>query len=257
MICGCEHETHEHEHSHEHNHEHEHHHLHIDKNSLEPNNRNSAQTVIIEQAILEKNRIFALQNQEYLKKMNIVSLNFMSSPGSGKTSLLSKTVRDLKNQRAFSIIVGDQQTDNDARKLETPGVNVLQINTGKGCHLDAHGIGHGLQQLDLKSPGFLFIENVGNLVCPSLFDLGESYKIVILSVTEGEDKPEKYPYMFHCADVILITKIDLLPYIDFNLEQCTDSIRKVNQKAKIISVSSKTSDNLNDWYQWLLLQQTI
>lgn len=259
-ICGCgeadpSHSMHDHHHDHVHGHDHSpvsiHKHDH-------PHHLNEASTLIeIEKNILEKNRSFALNNQKYLKRKNIIAFNFMSSPGSGKTSLLSKTVNDLKSKLHFSLIVGDQQTDNDAKKLKTTGASVLQINTGKGCHLDAHSISHGLQELSLPDSSILFIENVGNLVCPSLFDLGESYKIVILSITEGEDKPEKYPHMFHCADLILITKIDLLPYVEFDLDQCISHIRKLNRKATILNISAKTGDNLDAWYQWLYQKQIV
>jgi hydrogenase nickel incorporation protein HypB len=250
-ICGCDQEDHRHNHEHEHEHEHNHEHEHEHEHQHQHHHHNAPTLIQIEQNILAKNASFALENKTYLKNKNIIAFNFMSSPGSGKTSLLSKTVNDLKFRFQFSLIVGDQQTDNDAKKLKTTGASVLQINTGKGCHLDAHSISHGLRKLPLSDSSMLFIENVGNLVCPSLFDLGESYKIVILSVTEGEDKPEKYPNMFHCADLVLITKIDLLPYLEFDLNQCVSHIQKLNKKATILNISAKTGENLNTWYQWL------
>lgn len=207
--------------------------------------------VIIEQNILAANDALALSNRNYLQDKQILTLNVMSSPGSGKTTLLTKTIANLKNSYPFFVIVGDQQTDYDAKRFAECNIPSLQINTGKSCHLDAHSIHHALDEFPIPDSSILFIENVGNLVCPALFDLGEAYKIIILSVTEGTDKPLKYPYMFHNADVVILSKIDLLPYVDFNVEQCCQFIREINPTAEIISVSTKAEENLFSWYQWL------
>lgn len=204
----------------------------------------------IEQDILTANQAFALNNKHYFKNNHILTLNVMSSPGAGKTTLLTKTMADLRNL-PFFVIVGDQQTDHDAKRFSELAIPALQINTGKSCHLDAHSIHHALDELKIPPASILLIENVGNLVCPALFDLGEAYKIIILSVTEGADKPLKYPYMFHNADVVLLSKIDLLPYVDFDIDQCCEWINQINAKTKIISVSTKTESNLVSWYQWL------
>lgn len=211
-----------------------------------------ASTLIeVEQDILAKNNEFALMNRNYFRDKQIIAMNIMSSPGSGKTTLLVKTILSLKQSFFFSVIVGDQQTDHDAQRIATTGVPALQINTGKGCHLNAHDIGHALEKLVIPPKAILFIENVGNLVCPALFDLGETYKIVILSVTEGDDKPLKYPHMFYSADLVLITKIDLLPYVDFNVEKCSQYIRRINHKVKILQTSATTGQNLDNWQNWI------
>lgn len=231
-ICGCTPNDLQHDTSHSHSHTH-------------------LNEVLIEQDILAANHALAGSNRNYLQKHNILTFNVMSSPGAGKTTLLTKTIADLKNSLPFYVIVGDQQTDNDAKRFAELNIPARQINTGKSCHLDAHSIHHALDEFNLPSSCILFIENVGNLVCPALFDLGEAYKIVILSVTEGTDKPLKYPFMFHHADVVLLSKIDLLPYVDFDLNQCREFIRQINPKTQIITVSTKLEENLTGWYQWL------
>ena len=207
--------------------------------------------ISIEQDILAKNNHYAQLNRDYYREHNIFSLNLVSSPGSGKTSLLIKTIELLKNQLPINVIEGDQQTSFDADKIRATGVNALQINTGKGCHLDAHAIGHAIEHLNPTNNSVLFIENVGNLVCPAAFDLGEAHKVVILSVTEGEDKPLKYPDMFNASDIMLLNKIDLLPYVDFDVAQCINYARRVNPKIKILQVSAKTGEGLDLWLQWL------
>jgi hydrogenase nickel incorporation protein HypB len=181
----------------------------------------------------------------------------VSSPGSGKTSLLTKTIELLKAELAISVIEGDQQTSNDAERIRATGVKAVQINTGKGCHLDAHGIGHALESLAPEDNSLLFIENVGNLVCPSAFDLGEAHKVVILSVTEGEDKPLKYPDMFAAADMMLLNKIDLLPYVDFDVAQCIDYARRVNPRIKVLQVSARTGEGMDLWLQWLKASHSV
>jgi hydrogenase nickel incorporation protein HypB len=207
--------------------------------------------VKIEQDILGKNNQYAQVNRDYFRQHKIFTLNLVSSPGSGKTSLLTKTIELLKAELAISVIEGDQQTSNDAERIRATGVKAVQINTGKGCHLDAHGIGHALESLAPEDNSLLFVENVGNLVCPSAFDLGEAHKVVILSVTEGEDKPLKYPDMFAAADIMLLNKIDLLPHVDFDVEQCIDYARRVNPRIKILLVSAKTGEGLDLWLYWL------
>lgn len=234
-ICGCTEEQHEMDHHHHEPHSHEEKILHVEQN------------------ILAKNQQFALHNQHYLASKNILTLNIMSSPGSGKTTLLAKTITDLKNKLDITVIVGDQQTNYDAELIQASGGHALQINTGKSCHLDAHTIAHALEKLTLKEKSILFIENIGNLVCPALFDLGEQFKIVILSVTEGDNKPLKYPDMFRCADLILITKIDLLPYVQFDLNKCRNYARQINPKVAILMLSTVKNEGLNHWYDWLAL----
>jgi len=201
--------------------------------------------------LLAKNNEFAVSNRELFSQKNIFALNLVSSPGSGKTSLLSRTLTDLKTSLSMAVIEGDQQTANDAERIRATGVSAVQINTGKGCHLDAHMVGHGVEKLSPESDSVLFIENVGNLVCPAEFDLGEAHKVVVLSVTEGEDKPIKYPEMFYAADVMLLNKIDLLPYLDFDVEQCIAYAKQVNPKIEIIQVSATSGEGLRDWYGWI------
>ena len=210
----------------------------------------------IEQDLLAKNNRFAAANRRYFLNNNIVAINLMSSPGSGKTTLLARTITELKPQLAMAVIVGDQQTDYDAQRLQAAGVEALQVNTGRVCHLDAHMIGHSLEKMTLKEQTLLFIENVGNLVCPAIFDLGEAYKVVLLSVTEGENKPLKYPEMFHRADVLIITKIDLLPYVEFDLDKCIEYAKRINPSITIIMLSSTTGEGLHAWYEWLQTAKT-
>jgi len=213
--------------------------------------------VQIEQDILGKNNQYAAANRRWFNERGILALNLVSSPGSGKTSLLTRTIDDLKSELKLSVIEGDQQSANDAERIRKTGVKALQINTGKGCHLDAHMVGHGLESLNPEEDGIVFIENVGNLVCPAAFDLGEAHKVVILSVTEGEDKPLKYPDMFHAADIMLLNKIDLLPYLQFDVEQCIDYARRVNPGIKVLQVSATSGENMQSWYQWLRATQQI
>jgi hydrogenase nickel incorporation protein HypB len=220
-------------------------------------NVNPARMVKIEQDILGKNNQYAAINRDYFRQHKIFTLNLVSSPGAGKTSLLTKTIELLKAELAINVIEGDQQTSNDAERIRATGVKAVQINTGKGCHLDAHGIGHALENLAPEDNSLLFIENVGNLVCPSAFDLGEAHKVVILSVTEGEDKPLKYPDMFAAAELMLLNKIDLLPYIDFDVAQCIDYARRINPRIKILSVSAKTGEGMELWLQWLKASHSV
>jgi hydrogenase nickel incorporation protein HypB len=208
-------------------------------------------TISLEQEILGKNNLLAAQNRGWFKGRNILALNLMSSPGAGKTTLLTRTINDLKNTLTISVIEGDQETTNDAEKIKSTGCQVVQINTGTGCHLDASMIEKGLQELNPPLNSVVMIENVGNLVCPALFDLGEGAKVVILSVTEGEDKPIKYPYMFRSSDIMILTKIDLLPYVNFDVQRCVKYARQVNPNMQIFQVSATTGAGLEDWYGWL------
>ncbi len=208
-------------------------------------------TISLEQEILGKNNLLAAQNRGWFKGRNILALNLMSSPGAGKTTLLTRTINDLKDRLNISVIEGDQETTNDAEKIKSTGCKVVQINTGTGCHLDASMIEKGLQELKPPLNSVVMIENVGNLVCPALFDLGEAAKVVILSVTEGEDKPIKYPYMFRSSDIMILTKIDLLPYINFDVQRCLEYAKQVNPNMQIFQVSSTTGEGLDEWYGWL------
>jgi hydrogenase nickel incorporation protein HypB len=208
-------------------------------------------TISLEQDILAKNNLLAAQNRGWFKGRNILALNLMSSPGAGKTTLLTRTINDLKSQISISVIEGDQETTNDAQKIKETGCKVVQINTGTGCHLDASMIERGLQQLNPPLNSVVMIENVGNLVCPALFDLGEQAKVVILSVTEGEDKPIKYPHMFRASEVMILTKIDLLPYVQFDVQKCIEYARQVNPHIQIFQVSATTGAGLENWYGWL------
>lgn len=207
--------------------------------------------VQIEQDILGKNNEYADRNRRWLNERGILALNLVSSPGSGKTTLLTRTINDLKSDFKMSVIEGDQQTANDAERIRETGAKALQINTGKGCHLDGHMVGHALESLQPEPESILFIENVGNLVCPAAFDLGEAHKVAILSITEGEDKPLKYPDMFHAADLMLLNKIDLLPYLQFDVEKCIEYARRVNPNIKVLKCSATTGEGLDTWYQWL------
>ena len=210
-----------------------------------------ARMVQIEQDILSKNNQYAAENRRYFQEHAIHVLNLVSSPGSGKTTLLTRTIQDLQSDYPIAVIEGDQQTANDAERIRATGVKAIQINTGKGCHLDGHMVGHAVQSLQPEDAGLLFIENVGNLVCPAAFDLGEAHKVAILSVTEGEDKPLKYPDMFHAADLMLLNKIDLLPYLDFDVERCIAFARQVNPRIRVLQLSAATGEGMPAWYQWI------
>ena len=227
------------ENNHDHNHGHEHSHSH-------------GKTIVdVEQDILQQNNLLAERNKGYFDAKNILALNLVSSPGSGKTTLLEKTLADLKGQLTFAVIEGDQQTTNDADRIHATGTKVTQINTGKGCHLDAHMVLHAIQGMKPKNDSVLFIENVGNLVCPAMFDLGEKERVVIISVTEGDDKPLKYPDIFFTSTLCIINKIDLLPYVPFSVEKVKENARKINRNIHIIEVSCTTGAGLQEWYDWL------
>lgn len=207
--------------------------------------------VKIERDILAKNNDYAGQNRRYFSGHGIFALNLVSSPGSGKTTLLVKTIAALNGSLPLAVIEGDQQTDNDAARIRAAGAPALQINTGKGCHLDAHMIGQAMQRLELKDDSLLLIENVGNLVCPAGFDLGEAHKVVIFSVTEGEDKPLKYPDMFRAADLMLLSKCDLLQYLEFDADLAVENARRVNPRIAVIRVSASSGAGMAEWLEWI------
>jgi len=240
-ICGCSHDHHHHHHE-NHDHDHDHHHDH--------------RTVTLEEAILAKNDRLAERNRGWLAGREIVALNLMSSPGAGKTTLLERTIRDLGGHVPIGVVEGDQATDHDAARIRAAGCRAVQINTGAGCHLDAEMLARGLESLEPPFGSVVMIENVGNLVCPALFDLGERAKVVILSVTEGEDKPVKYPHMFRAADAVLLNKIDLLPHIAFDVERCIDFAHRVNPVARVLPVSATTGAGMSEWYEWLEAQRS-
>ena len=214
-----------------------------------------AQTIRLETQVLGKNQLVADRNRRLLAQRRILALNLVSSPGAGKTSLLERTLTDLKPERSIGVIEGDQATSNDAERIRATGVPAVQINTGTGCHLEADMLERAIAALDPAPGSLLMIENVGNLVCPALFDLGEAAKVVILSVTEGEDKPLKYPHMFAAASAMLLTKVDLLPYLRFDAERAVANALSVNPDLTVFRVSAQTGVGLGDWYEWLRQSQ--
>lgn len=237
--------SHVHSHSHDHSHTHDHNqeHFHHDHNHIKEIN--------LEKDILHKNDLLAERNKGYFEAKNIFAINLVSSPGSGKTSILERTIADLKNEISFNVIEGDQQTTNDADRIAALHVPVIQINTGKGCHLDSEMIAKAVKELSPKEGSLMMIENVGNLVCPSMFDLGENSRVVIISVTEGEDKPIKYPDMFYGSQVCIINKIDLLPYLKFDLNKLKEYAKKVNPNLVFFEVSATTGEGMDSWYTFL------
>jgi hydrogenase nickel incorporation protein HypB len=244
-TCGCGDDgatitlagvRHPHEHDHVHPHEHEHEHI---------------ETIPLEQKVLAKNDLLAEQNREWLAQRDIVAFNLTSSPGAGKTTLLERTIRGIDGRRPVAVIEGDQETLLDAERIRATGCRAVQVNTGAGCHLDADMVRRALETLDPEPGTLLFIENVGNLVCPALFDLGERNMVVVISVTEGADKPLKYPHMFAAAELVLINKIDLLPYVDFDLDVCAANARSINPHLKVLPVSATTGEGIESWYQWI------
>ncbi len=224
----------EHHHHHDHDHDHEH-----------------TRTLQVETDILQQNNLLAQHNRGWFEAKGILALNLVSSPGSGKTTLLEETITALKDDMPVAVIEGDQQSLNDAERIARTGAPVIQVNTGKGCHLDAQMIRRAIGDLAPRDRSLLMIENVGNLVCPAMFDLGEAAKVVIISVTEGDDKPLKYPTMFAAADLCLINKVDLLPYVDFDVDKCEEAARTVNPRLQFRRVSATTGEGLDLWYAWL------
>ena len=250
-TCGCGDEgavitvageSHPHEHSLDHDHDHYH------------DGHTHTETVSLEQKVLEKNDLLAEQNRRWLAERGVLALNVTSSPGAGKTTLLERTIRELTADRPVAVIEGDQETLLDAERIRTAGARAVQINTGAGCHLDADMVHRALHALEPESGSLLFIENVGNLVCPALFDLGEHSKVVVISVTEGADKPLKYPHMFAAAGLVVINKLDLLPYVDFDLEKCAGYARSINPGVNILTLSATTGEGVPAWYDWITLQ---
>ena len=244
----------EHTHSHhEHNHEDHHHHHHgpIHSHNHDHSHSHKQRVIEVEKDVLQNNDILAARNRGYFEAKNIFTLNLVSSPGSGKTSILEKTLVDLKDKIPFYVIEGDQQTLNDANRIDALNIPVVQINTGKGCHLESDMVYDAVKKLDMKNNSILMIENVGNLVCPSMFDLGENKRVVIISTTEGEDKPIKYPDMFYTADVCIINKIDLLPYVNIDVEKLKKFALQVNPNLQIFEVSATKGDGMKMWYKWL------
>ncbi|MFT4079007.1 hydrogenase nickel incorporation protein HypB [Rhodomicrobium sp.] len=251
---------HDHGHGHHHSHAHshggdDHHHEHVHSHSHEHDHK--ARVVKIEQDVLSKNDAFARENRARFARDGVLALNLVSSPGSGKTTLLVATIERLKADVPVAVIEGDQQTTNDAERIRATGAPAIQINTGKGCHLDAHMTGHAAENLALGKGAVLFIENVGNLVCPAMFDLGEEARVVLCSVTEGEDKPLKYPDMFRTSHLMLITKVDLLPHLDFDADALAANARAINPRIRILRVSAKTGEGMDAWADWLRAQRTL
>jgi hydrogenase nickel incorporation protein HypB len=236
---------------HDHHHHHDHdtaEHVHTD------HDQDRTHSIQLEQAVLAKNDYLAAHNREWLGARGLAAINVMSSPGSGKTTLLERTIRD--SGLALSVIEGDQETTVDAERIRAAGARSVQVNTGAGCHLDAAMIHRALDQLQPER-GVVVIENVGNLVCPALFDLGEARRVVIISVTEGDDKPRKYPHMFSAADLIVVNKTDLLPYVDFDVDRLTTDARALRPGVEVLTLSARTGENVDAWYAWLANLQPV
>jgi len=244
---------HQHEHPHGQHHEHPHgqHHDHPrdDQLSHEDDSALRTHTIQLEQRVLAKNDRLAVLNRSWMRERSVVAVNLMSSPGSGKTTLLERTIREL--DRPVAVIEGDQETLFDAERIRAAGARAVQVNTGAGCHLDATMTGRALEELRPQAGTLVIIENVGNLVCPAMFDLGESGKVVVISVTEGDDKPLKYPHMFAAADLVVVNKIDLMPYVDFDLDRFVRDVRRLNPGVDVTPTSAKTGENIDQWYAWL------
>ncbi len=238
------HDSHHHHHDHSHDHDH---HDHVHDHSHE----NHQHTITIRESILAKNDRLAERNRGYFLAKNVRVLNVLSSPGSGKTTFIQKTINDLANTYKMGVIVGDLETDNDAQRLRNTGSPAIQITTGTVCHLEAEMVLNAAQKLDLDSLNYLIIENVGNLVCPAIYDLGEDLRVVLFAVTEGEDKPLKYPTMFRSANVVIINKIDLAEAVEFNREIALTNLKKIAPQAKIFQVSSKKGHGMDLWYNFL------
>ena len=274
-VCGCneippgDHPRHEHSHSHPHppsdrrhsahvedgsghaHHHHHHDHYGAGAAGLSVPGFSQERLIEIERDILSRNDADAAANRRRLSGRGVLALNLMSSPGAGKTTLLVETIRALAGELGIGVVEGDQETSNDAERIRECGVPAVQINTGRGCHLDAHMVGHALDEVPLDPGGVIFIENVGNLVCPAAFDLGEAGKVVILSVTEGDDKPLKYPDMFAAADLMVLNKTDLLPYVDFDPERALEYARRINPDLAEIRLSARSGEGMAAWLEWV------
>ncbi|MDU8925775.1 hydrogenase nickel incorporation protein HypB [Alisedimentitalea sp. MJ-SS2] len=277
-TCGCGHgevkvegeghsHTHGHHHHHDHGHDHDHHHHHVDaqgdlhfghgESGTHVPGMSQSKIVQIEQDILSKNDHLAWHNRDDLSRAGVLALNLVSSPGSGKTTLLARTAQDLGERFPVAVIEGDQQTAMDADRIRETGARAIQVNTGKGCHLDADMVRRAIGQLEPEEGSVLFIENVGNLVCPAGFDLGEAAKVVILSVTEGEDKPLKYPDMFRAAKYMILNKADLLPYVPFDVDTCVEYARRINPGIKVLQLSALTGEGLEAWYSVIEAERVL
>jgi len=260
VTCGCsdhvpdsdvQSHAHGHSHSHAHGHSHAHAHAHEHVHSHAHAHPPDPRRIRLEQDVLEKNNGLARENRRRLDARGVLALNFVSAPGSGKTTLLERAIADLRGRTRFAVLEGDQATDRDAERIRRAGARAVQINTGTGCHLDAAMVEAGIAALDPERGSVLAIENVGNLVCPALFDLGEHARLAVLSVTEGGDKPLKYPYLFRGSQVTVVNKADLLPYVDFDLEEFRQALREVNPDATVFVVSAKTGQGLGELYTWV------
>jgi hydrogenase nickel incorporation protein HypB len=242
---------HDHSHAHDHGHSHSHGHDRHDRHHHHSADHSHSHTVALGTAILQKNNELAGRNRSWFAGREILALNLVSSPGAGKTTLLERTIRERGASHAFFVIEGDQATVNDGKRIEAAGAPVVQINTGTGCHLEADMVARALDDLAPSFGSVVMIENVGNLVCPALFDLGENAKVAIISTTEGEDKALKYPHMFEASDAVIINKTDLLPYLQFDMELAVSNIRTVNPQAEILQLSASTGDGIDGWYRWI------
>jgi hydrogenase nickel incorporation protein HypB len=245
-VCGCSGSEHSHPHG-----EPEHERLHALSLPHAHTHDSGLRSVRVEVEVMAKNDQIAARNRGWFEGRNITALNLVSSPGAGKTTLLERTLRDLAAEGSWAVIEGDQQTDNDARRIAACGVPVWQVNTGAVCHLDAQMVFEACRKLASPIGTTILIENVGNLICPALFDLGEASRIVVASVAEGDDKPEKYPYMFRAADLVVLNKCDLLPYVPFDCDRFEQILHQVNSRAPVLRVSALRGDNLDAWYDWL------
>ncbi|WP_096784915.1 hydrogenase nickel incorporation protein HypB [Rhodobacter sp. CZR27] len=255
-VCGCgDTITFDAGHGHSHGHGHHHHHHGLGPAGVSVPGMSQERLIEVETDILSKNNIHAMANRHRLRQLGVHAVNLVSSPGSGKTTLLCKTI-SLLGDTPLAVIEGDQQTSNDADRIRATGAPAVQVNTGKGCHLDAHMVGHAIDDLNLAPGSHLFIENVGNLVCPAAFDLGEDAKVAILSVTEGEDKPLKYPDMFTAARLAILNKLDLAPHCDVDLDLYEANLRRVNPTIEILRVSARTGEGMDGWLKWLSARRT-
>jgi hydrogenase nickel incorporation protein HypB len=241
---------HEHEHEHDHGHDHMHEQPAAVQQTLQVPGRDT-QTIALETAVLAKNQALAERNRGWLAGRGVFAINLMSSPGAGKTTLLERSIRDLQGSLVISVVEGDQATANDAQRIRDTGARAVQVNTGTGCHLEADMLARALDVLQPASGSLVVVENVGNLVCPALFDLGENKRVVIFSVTEGEDKPLKYPHMFAAADVLVLSKVDLLPYLRVDVDLMIDNALTVKPGLRIFMVSAYSGEGLDAWYAWL------